>query len=652
MRYPIAAAAGDGLSCVAGESCSSSGEDGDEDGSDGGSDKGLNGKRDGEWPEGMQRAIWAHFFSEKSSQPTPAWQQSSSGSGVTVQYWIATVTDLRMKFNKMQDEKKHLEQQLTETRLQLAEALKKLSENSTLPPSGNQEYMREETSTLRAVVMDLDEQVKAREKENANLKAANETLMEADVQGATDKTKDLVGQLTNAVNKLSNGERPNFKLIKKMETYMAQMDGVQNLLLQVQQKLTIQEFGGSVTPSVLEATQVEWGVISERVLAFLEQKLQTLGSDDDADDALCLLTQVEGYLGGGGQEEEEVMFLEDDMIPLATWKCLDLMSSIVEKLASKKDLLIQVMNYHTTQAQPVVATAGSDDKNGHDVEKPTWRTVIMRVGSLALDGPEVKDRLHSACESYPKRLPHTQVLEIFQQMFQDIASWIRQPDHVQRIIAKMKRNGHQHRSNGDDEATRREAEKKRARELDKMYARCVAGALGAHGTLQTWGPLDGVLLNTTETKQMQDDLFNEMASVLDASTARRRTGGSVNIRVLAQQAGKVRRDFNEGWYDSQEVGVLPAVANAETRIVNHLLHANMLPSAINNVIPSTCSGDKVMNYVRLLRRHDLTRNVFANATGTNMISIAMTKPSVKPTRAQILQANQEVSLSLSHAHTY
>lgn len=178
----------------------------------------------------------------------------------------------------------------------------------------------------------------------------------------------------------------------------------------------------------------------------------------------------------------------------------------------------------------------------------------------------------------------------------------------------------------------------RARELDKEYARMVAGAIQAHNISQVWGPVDGVLLNSAETRQMQEDLYSELAMVTadeELAGTGKRPG---SVRLLAEEARRKRMQFNEGWNDPKEIGILPVVVDAETNVICILCRNGNAPASIEKTVRARAKGDCITNYARLLRRHSDTRAVFAKAVGMNMLYSALLKTTARPTRMQKDQA--------------
>lgn len=210
-------------------------------------------------------------------------------------------------------------------------------------------------------------------------------------------------------------------------------------------------------------------------------------------------------------------------------------------------------------------------------------------------------------------------------------------DFYKGVLEQVTRDA-DHASAKERDEEEKKSGKKEARELDKEYARLVAGAIQAQSISQVWGPRDGVLLNSAETRQMQEDLFSELTAIEEEGSGRKRGGSSV--RSLAEDARRKRMQFNEGWNNPLEVGIMPVVVHSETRILDILMAGRHVPAVIAQSIAAATNEPNglVMNYIRVLRRHELTRPYFAAAVGLNMVSISMTKPTARPTKVQAYQA--------------
>lgn len=201
-----------------------------------------------------------------------------------------------------------------------------------------------------------------------------------------------------------------------------------------------------------------------------------------------------------------------------------------------------------------------------------------------------------------------------------------------------------------------------ARQMDMDYCRHVQGASHARTLSAVWGPRDGAGLNTIDARRLQDDLYEYITQRVDAILERRdeeeqaaqrakeegdqatpeqrgQEEGSQLIKNLAREAKMAREEFNEGWNEIYQVGVVNEVVAAEVQALLMLRRSGAIRSW-DQALP----GNDIMTRVRLLRRLDSTRVPFASCVGSIMISSMQTRPSVRPTKYVLQRAALDTGL--------
>ena len=242
-----------------------------------------------------------------------------------------------------------------------------------------------------------------------------------------------------------------------------------------------------------------------------------------------------------------------------------------------------------------------------------------------------------------------------------------------------------------------------ARTTDMQYARLVAGGMHARSIGSVWGPRDGLGLNMVDTKRMQDELFHYISEKIDdrmreeervsgkkkrgmydetrreeqngddddndedddvevSPTERRRgqktmveepvdrnTGLSVPffrsnphqsaMYLLSHKTRKAREDFNRGWNEMYDVGIMSEVVNAELQVLFMLRKTGGI-SSWDTLLDSP---DPLMR-IRLLRRCVSSMAAFASTVGSVVLSSMQTRPTVRPTKAVLQRAAVDTGL--------
>lgn len=127
---------------------------------------------------------------------------------------------------------------------------------------------------------------------------------------------------------------------------------------------------------------------------------------------------------------------------------------------------------------------------------------------------------------------------------------------------------------------------------------------------------------------------------LEDNDEKGKTSQMSEMFLLSSLSRKARADFNRGWNDAYDVGLLNEVVNAEVQILfmlrktgaisswDHLLSKDMDP------IPR----------IRILRRAACTMAAFATCVGAVMLNNMQTRPTVRPTKAVLQRAAVDAGL--------
>lgn len=256
--------------------------------------------------------------------------------------------------------------------------------------------------------------------------------------------------------------------------------------------------------------------------------------------------------------------------------------------------------------------------------------------------------------------------------------------HEETVVTQYQRTDDERVPLSDERVLRDQEQEAmlRARETDMQYARMVAGGMHVRSLSAVWGPRDGVGMNMVDTKRMQDELYQYIVDKVDDKIREDRAteeaaaaattqpsdddvetvlvgtnsrffgvdaapppvngpnqaaapGAPANqIRNLANIARIARNDFNDGWQNLGDVGVLNETVSAEIQVVL-MLRQNGGIAAWDGLL--THSRDPMMR-VRLLRRFGPISATFATTVGAVVTNNVQTKPTVRPTRAVLERA--------------
>lgn len=109
--------------------------------------------------------------------------------------------------------------------------------------------------------------------------------------------------------------------------------------------------------------------------------------------------------------------------------------------------------------------------------------------------------------------------------------------------------------------------------------------------------------------------------------------------LLSHKTRQAREDFNRGWNEMYDIGIMNEVVNAELQIIFMLRKTGGI-SSWDNLL---ASPDPIMR-VRLLRRCIATMAAFASTVGSVALSSMQTRPTVRPTRAVLQRAAVDTGL--------
>ncbi len=112
------------------------------------------------------------------------------------------------------------------------------------------------------------------------------------------------------------------------------------------------------------------------------------------------------------------------------------------------------------------------------------------------------------------------------------------------------------------------------------------------------------------------------------------------IKKLAQSARQLRQAFNEGWEDSEDMGILNEVVSTELEVYHLLKNTPGIISSWDKVI----ENDDPMLRIRLLRRYPGTCSCFAASVSAAMLANSMMRPTTRPTRFIIKQTSANAAM--------
>jgi hypothetical protein len=237
--------------------------------------------------------------------------------------------------------------------------------------------------------------------------------------------------------------------------------------------------------------------------------------------------------------------------------------------------------------------------------------------------------------------------------------------------------------------------KAEARNMDKQYARFVAGAGISKSLSSVWGPRDGSGLNLVDIKRLQEDVYRYIVREVDESMAnaqqpeqplltvpqRRRRGDMIaperptippqaaipddvedepdtippaqiqpqtppptataQVQRLAKEARKMRQAFNLGWEDEPDVGILNEVVSTEMEVY---LMLKQLNSGVIAPWDKILENADPMLRVRLMRRFPTVCVSFASTVAAAMIADAQMRPAIRPTRYIMNQTSAHAAI--------
>jgi hypothetical protein len=206
----------------------------------------------------------------------------------------------------------------------------------------------------------------------------------------------------------------------------------------------------------------------------------------------------------------------------------------------------------------------------------------------------------------------------------------------------------------------------KAKEADKRYARIVAGGIHMRSLSSVWGPIDGTGLNPVDTKRMQDEVYDYVVQRVEDKLeeekedrpADPRADGDQqddvenertimaakqeeNMRSYAKiiQLAGVTRDarvaFNQGWDNMRDMGIVNEVVSVETQILLMLRQIGCI-NAWDKII---LGSPEAIISIRMMRRTPKIMPAFAGAVSAVMITSTQTRPTHRPTKAVLQQAN-------------
>ena len=206
-----------------------------------------------------------------------------------------------------------------------------------------------------------------------------------------------------------------------------------------------------------------------------------------------------------------------------------------------------------------------------------------------------------------------------------------------------------------------------AKEMDKHYARYVAGCAQARSLASVWGPRDGTGLTAVDTKRLQEELYRHIIQEVDDQLPGGGGGGSGGgggggilpddteeptpeplvleqsrfdqISLMAYRARVCRRAFNDGWEIMQEVGLLNEVVSTEIEVLSMLRQIGPIAEWDKDI-----SSPDPMLRVMLMRRYQPVTSAFASAVGAAMIANAQTRPTIRPTRFIMQQTSANAAV--------
>lgn len=203
------------------------------------------------------------------------------------------------------------------------------------------------------------------------------------------------------------------------------------------------------------------------------------------------------------------------------------------------------------------------------------------------------------------------------------------------------------------------AKVKDAWEADKRYARIVAGGIHMRSLSSVWGPVDGTGLNPVDTKRMQDEVYDYVVQRVedkleerreDRRDARRDQDDDVDevaereeenrmaaekITQLAMTARDARMAFNHGWDNMPDMGIVNEVVSVETQILLMLRQIGCINAWDKLILGSP----EAIISIRMMRRTPRIMSAFAGAVSAVMITSTQTRPTHRPTKAVLQQAN-------------
>jgi hypothetical protein len=213
-----------------------------------------------------------------------------------------------------------------------------------------------------------------------------------------------------------------------------------------------------------------------------------------------------------------------------------------------------------------------------------------------------------------------------------------------------------------------------AMRLDREYAGMVAGAMHTRALSAVWGPRDGTGISIIDTQRMQEHVYTYIINRINArllqlgvpnipeedgpppapaegalevefrdidhsGVASIANGDEALMYQLGAIARKAREQFNEGWNDMLDVGIMHETVNAEIQVVTTLKRTEAI-QAWDSLFPDSAP----LSRIRILRRHPSTSALFAAAVGSILAGNLQTRPSSRPTAGMMQKSAVETAL--------